>query len=215
LLAPSSDRPSDDASPDGTSQFALFERVTELLEDVSARRPLVLVVDDLQWADAASLRLLVHVVERRMPGVVTLGALRDRAPVPGAELGKALAAIGRMAGHRRITLPPMSIDEVAELIGFETGCPPSAAVTRRVYQRTDGNPLFVRELSRLLSSAGTLDGGEVGYRVPSTIRDVVQDLSSGLDDEARELLQLASRAEFNGNPPAAVANWLEEQGVAG
>ena len=192
LVAPSSDRPSDDGSLDGTSQFALFERVTELLEDVSARRPLVLVVDDLQWADVASLRLLVHVVERRVPGVAIFAALRDRAPAPGTELGKALAAIGRMAGHRRIMVQPLSVDEVAELIGRETGYPPTEAVTRRVFERTDGNPLFVRELSRLLSSTGALDGGAVAHGVPSTIRDVVQDLSSGLDDDARELLQLAA-----------------------
>ena len=192
LVTPSSDRSSDDHGLDGTSQFALFERVIALLEDVSARRPLVLVLDDLQWADAASLRLLVHVVERRVPGVVTFGALRDRAPAPGTELGKALAAIGKMAGHRRITLRPLSIDEVAELIGREIGRPPTEAVTRSVFERTDGNPLFVRELSRLLSSTGALDDAAVGHGVPSTIRDVVQNLSSGLDDDARELLQLAA-----------------------
>jgi len=176
----------------GTSQYRLFEQVSTLLADVATRTPLVLVVDDLHWADAASMRLLVHVATQRVPGILTCGALRDHAPLSNSELGKELAALTRIPGHRRITLGPLSVADVATLVHRETGQPPTDAVTRRVFERTDGNPLFVRELSRLLAGSGQLSETTAGQGVPPTIRDVVLNLSSGLDDAARELLQLAA-----------------------
>ena len=192
LVAPSADAPDRQDALDGASQYQLFERMSALLEDVSGRRPLVLVVDDLHWADAASLRLLVHVAARRLPGVVICGALRDHAPLTSAALGKELAALSRVPGHRRIALGPLAVADVAVLVQREFGRPPTDAITRRVFERTEGNPLFVRELSRLLAGSGDFSEAAVGQGVPSTIRDVVLDLSSGLDEAARELLQLAS-----------------------
>lgn len=193
LIAPLGEMQEGRTKPDNISQFRLFEKVATLLDEVAAQRPLILVFDDLQWADTASLRLLAYLVSRIPKGALILAALRDRAPTPDGELAKTLAAMSRVPGHRRLPVSPLSLSEVAELIRLETGHRPSAATVRSVFARTDGNPFFVQELSRLLSGDGELDESLAGQpEVPSTVRDVVLDLVSGLDAAAEELLQLAA-----------------------
>ncbi|GIF25479.1 hypothetical protein Ate02nite_82090 [Paractinoplanes tereljensis] len=176
------------AIPDSSAQFRLFEQVVTVVGQASALRPVLLVVDDLQWADAASLQLFGHLAGRLPAGTVIIGALRDRAPTPGSSLSRVLAEAGRLPGHRRIRLGPLGLTEVTELIRRETGHDPGAEVARDVHARTAGNPFFVQELSRLLG-----DGGAAALAgVPPTVRDVVRDRMTGLDDSAHGLLRIAA-----------------------
>ncbi|WP_116951992.1 BTAD domain-containing putative transcriptional regulator [Jiangella endophytica] len=179
--------------PDSGAQFRLFESTVAVIGQVSARRPVVLVVDDLQWADVASLQLFGHLAARLPDGVVIVGALRDRAPVPGSDLSRMLAATSRLPHHRRIRLGPLGPSEVTELLRRETGQDPVPEVASSIHARTAGNPFFVRELARLLSDDGLLSE-EAAARagVPSTVRDVVRDRIAGLDDDAEGLLQIAA-----------------------
>ncbi|SBS76513.1 Transcriptional regulator, putative ATPase, winged helix family (fragment) [uncultured Mycobacterium sp.] len=142
--------------PDSGGQFRLFERVVAVVAEVAARQPLVLVIDDLHWADASSLQLFTHLAARLPSGVVAIGALRDRAPSPGSEQARMLAAASRVPGHRRIALGPLDLDEVAELVRRETGHVPAAGAVRSIHARTAGNPFFVRELARFLTDGGQL-----------------------------------------------------------
>jgi DNA-binding SARP family transcriptional activator len=182
------------AIPDSGAQFRLFEQVVTAVGQASAQRPTLLIVDDLQWADAASLQLFGHLTARLPAGTVIIGALRDRAPTPGSDLSRVLAAASRLPGHRRIRLGPLGLTDVTELIRRETGHDPGAEVARGIHARTAGNPFFVQELSRLLSDGGSLgDGGASGRAgVPATVRDVVRDRMSGLDDSAHGLLRIAA-----------------------
>ncbi|MEX5632391.1 BTAD domain-containing putative transcriptional regulator [Parafrankia sp. FMc2] len=200
----------DDAAPPASgarAQFRLFEQVVAVIGEAAAERPMLLVLDDLQWADAASLQLFGHLAGRLPPGTAIIGALRDRAPGPGSDLSRVLAAASRLTSHRRIPLGPLGLTEVAELIRRETGHEPGADVARTIHVRTAGNPFFVRELSRLLSDRGALsdsdsdscNGGGDGHReasvragVPATVRDVVRDRMAGLDDGGRDLLRVAA-----------------------
>ncbi|MGW1621179.1 BTAD domain-containing putative transcriptional regulator [Streptomyces sp. NPDC002172] len=197
----------DDASrelPDGNAQFRLFEQVVALVGQASARRPTLLILDDLQWADATSLQLLQHLAGRLPHGTAIIGALRDRAPTLGPGLSRVLAAASRRPGHRRFRLGPLGPADVAELIRHEAGQDPGDAVARAIHARTSGNPFFVRELSRLLSGTGAIGDGDgdtsasagvpstVQAGVPSTVHDVVRDRMAGLDDRARDLLQVAA-----------------------
>ncbi|WP_433363096.1 ATP-binding protein [Actinoplanes sp. CA-142083] len=172
--------------PDSGARFRLFEQAVALVGQVSARQPLLLVVDDIQWADIASLELFSHLAARLPAGTVVVGALRDRAPAPRPEVARTLAAASRQPRHRRIRLGPLGPEEVAELVRRETGKAPSVAAAREIHARTGGNAFFVRELSRFLADSGERDG------VPSTVRDVVRDRVAGLDDDARSLLQMAA-----------------------
>ncbi|PWG15159.1 transcriptional regulator [Streptomyces sp. V2] len=179
--------------PDGNARFRLFEQVVGLVGEASALRPVLLVLDDLQWADATSLLLLRHLAERLPRGTVVIGALRDRAPAVGPELSRTLAAAGRLPGHRRLRLGPLGRADVAELVRHEVGQDPGDAVAGAIHARTSGNPFFVLELSRLLSRDGALGDGDLSTAgVPSTVHDVVRDRMAGLDDGARDLLHMAA-----------------------
>ena len=72
--------------PDSGAKFRLFEQVVSIIGDVAARRPVILVIDDLQWADLVSLQMFGHFAARMPGGTAMIGALRDRAPMPGSEL---------------------------------------------------------------------------------------------------------------------------------
>jgi DNA-binding SARP family transcriptional activator len=176
------------AVPDSDAQFRLFEQVVAAIGRASTQRPTLLVLDDLQWADAASLQLLSHLAGRLPNGTSIIGALRDRAPTLGSGLSRVLAVASRLPGHRRFRLGPLDPTGVAELIRRETGHDPGDDVARTIHARTAGNPFFVRELSRLLCD------GDASARagVPSTVRDVVRDRMGVLDDRARDLLHVAA-----------------------
>ncbi|MFI1030183.1 ATP-binding protein [Streptomyces sp. NPDC020951] len=193
LVAPHGSGHTTSVLPDSGVRFRFFEQAVALVRQVSARRPLVLVVDDLQWADAASLDLLSHLMTRLPDGTVVIGALRDRAPAPSSELGRMLAAASRLPRHRRIPVGPLGPAEVAELVRRETGQDPGPGVTRLIHTRTAGNPFFVRELSRFLADDDVLtEAGAARTAVPATVRDVVRDRMTGLGDDARSLLQTAA-----------------------
>ncbi|GLY28840.1 hypothetical protein Kisp02_22050 [Kineosporia sp. NBRC 101731] len=194
LLKSRDDRPASPVIPDGGSHFRQFEHVVTVVGQASAQRPMLLIVDDLQWADAASLELFGHLATRLPMGTVVIGALRDRAPTPGSDLSRVLAAASRLPGHRRIRLGPLSLTDVTELIRRETGHSPSSDVAHGIHARTAGNPFYVQELSRLLSDGGSLQEGGASLRagVPATVRDVVRDRITGLDDSAHDLLHMAA-----------------------
>ncbi|MBE8472221.1 AAA family ATPase [Streptomyces sp. 3R004] len=196
LLAARDDAPRE--LPDGNAQFRLFEQVVALVRQASARRPTLLILDDLQWADATSLQLLQHLAGRLPQGTALIGALRDRAPALSPDLSRVLAAASRRTGHRRFRLGPLGPADVAELIRNEVGQEPGDAVAHAIHARTSGNPFFVRELSRLLSGVGSIrdadghDDAAAAAGVPSTVHDVVRDRMAGLDDRAHDLLRVAA-----------------------
>jgi DNA-binding SARP family transcriptional activator/tetratricopeptide (TPR) repeat protein len=180
-------------APHSGAQFRLFEAVVTAIGQVAARRPLVLVIDDLQWADVASLHLLTHLAARLPGGTVVITGLRDRAPVPGSELASSLAAASRVSGHYRTRVGPLGPADVAELVRRETGQSPGPGAVRSIYTRTAGNPFFVRELAKLLADGGVLTEDAAPHvGVPATVRDVVRDRMIGLKDRASDLLQAAA-----------------------
>ena len=193
LLKPQGEALTSRVIPDNNAQFRLFEKVVAVIGEVAAHRPLVVVIDDLQWADVGSLHVLRHVGTALPCGTVIVGALRDRAPAPSPELARTLAALSRAPGHRRIRPGPLGVTEVAELVRRETGEDPNADIARCIHARTAGNPFFIRELSRLLADVGELtEDAAVRAGVPPTVRDVVRDRMAGLDDGTRGVLQIAA-----------------------
>jgi DNA-binding SARP family transcriptional activator len=179
--------------PDSGARFRLFERIVSALRKGSAQRPILLVMDDVQWADPASLQMFGHLADRIPRGMTMMGALRDRAPAPGPDLAKMLAGVSRSPTHRRVRLKALSPDEVVDLVHSEVGSALVPSVARSLHDRTAGNPFFVLELARLLvDSQGDQKHftGQAG--VPSTVLDVVRDRTVRLDEEARNMLQVAA-----------------------
>lgn len=177
------------ALADGGAQFRLFEQVVDVVSRAAARQPILLAIDDLQWADPTSLDLFAHLAARLPVGCVLVGALRDRAPALSSALSHLLAMVSRVGGHRRVQLGRLTQAEVTELIHRDTGRVPRSTTARAIHDRTAGNPFFVRELSRMLTVDGTLDDEA---NVPSTVHDIVRDRMSVLDDDPRLLLQIGA-----------------------
>jgi ATP/maltotriose-dependent transcriptional regulator MalT len=197
----------------GEDRFRLFEDVTALLRRTAAERPLLLVIDDLQWADTASLLLLRFVAHHlRGTRLLVAGTYRD---VEICEpLRELLASTGGRYEH--IVLEGLTRSEVAGLVGSLTGVDPPADQAAALHRRTNGNPLFVRELVRLMGDAG--DGAE--FRVPDGLREVIQRRLDRLSEPCRALLLTASvlgqqfrlglLAATEGQPAACLAGPLEE-----
>ena len=193
LVEPRDDFTGPPVPPEADARFWLFEQVVGAFAQLAGQRPVIVVIDDLQWADVASLRLLGHLAARLPRGAMIVGATRDRAPVPGPEVSRTFAELNRVPGHRRIRLGPLTMTEVAELVRQETGRRPGFGAARSIHARTAGNPLFVRELARLLGDGGAVtDEAAARVGVPSTVRDVVRSRMAGLDDATTGLLPIAA-----------------------
>jgi DNA-binding SARP family transcriptional activator len=190
LVAPRDDDLRGALPPDNRARFRVFEQAVGLVAAVAAQRPLVVIVDDLQWADVASLHLFGHLTARLPGSTMIVGALRDRAPAPGPDLLHLLAAASRVPHHRRIRLGPFRLTDVRELVRREIGAEPVDDDVRRIHARTAGNPFFVRELSRSSAGRGVRAATRTG--VPSAVRDVVRDRVARLDQEAVAVLRTAA-----------------------
>jgi len=171
--------------PPDQARFRLFDAVATLLARASAAQPLLLVLDDLHLADRPSLRLL-RFLAQELWGVriLLLGAYRDvGAGATGAidELAGVLSGAGS-----RLVLRGLGVEEVAELVAMTTGTAPTAEQAASVLERTGGNPLFVREVARLLAA------GMAGPAVPDGVRPVLARRLDQLRSETAELLAMAS-----------------------
>jgi DNA-binding winged helix-turn-helix (wHTH) protein/tetratricopeptide (TPR) repeat protein len=139
-------------------RFRVFDGVTQLLRSVSEREPLLVVLDDLHCADAASLRLARHLA-RELDGarIFVLGTRRDREWAGAAGQSELLAALAREPGCEALALPPLDAAETAELARRLAAGPLPEPVTRALHDRTRGNPLFVGETLRHWLAEGLVD----------------------------------------------------------
>ena len=167
-----------------TARYRAFEAARALVEAAAARRPALLVLDDLHWADPPTLLLLRHLgrMVERAP-VLVLVTYRDTEVDRAHPLTAALGDLRRGHPVVAIGLEGLSGAEVAELLGGDR----DAAEALRA--RTDGNPLFLGEVSRHLSEAG-----EAGEALPPGVKEVIGRRLDRLGGEAVEVLTTAALA---------------------
>jgi tetratricopeptide (TPR) repeat protein len=154
---PQPDMPRDPVAFDSeAARFRLFDAVALLLRNLSAVDPVVVFIDDLQWADESSL-LLLQYLARALAGtrVLLLGAYRDVEARFSPEAGRRIAALACDA--RTMHLGGLSGSEVAVLIERTASAALSHGVAREVHRGTGGNPLFVDEVLRTLAAEGRLE----------------------------------------------------------
>src|SRR6516162_1779320 len=142
------------------ARFRLFDSLAGFLRTAAARRPLLLVLDDLHWADIPSLALL-RFISRELDGVdgsapLVVGSYRHTEVDQGHPLLAAVADLTR-GQHRWLRLGGLGQREVAGFMALVAGAEPPAELAAEVYRQTDGNPFFVTEVVRLLASQGRLD----------------------------------------------------------
>jgi hypothetical protein len=176
------------ALPPDAARFQRYDAITTLLCRAAAERPLTIVLDDLQWADAASLRLL-PVLARILPEthLVVLATIRSD-ELGSPVLREVLADLVRIGTVERLELRGLSPAAVAELVRTAApgGAPPPAEAVEAIVGRAAGNPFFVNELLRLSPDEVVAD------TVPDGVRDVIRQRLERLPEAVVHVLTIAA-----------------------
>jgi AAA ATPase domain len=184
----------DVADPD-TARFQLFDAVTSFLLGASEPQPILLVLDDLHAADMPSLLLLRFASGELARGrVLLVGSYRDPDPDHDGPLPPELVELTREPSTRFLALAGLSAPDLARFIQRTTGIAPPAVLVSAVLEQTEGNPLFVGELVRLLAQEGRLGSVAPGarLRIPATVREVIGRRLAHLSNACRDDLQVSS-----------------------
>jgi len=208
----------------GLPGFAVLDALDRLVAALAAQRPLLLVLDDVHWADRSSLRAL-ELLERSLghQRVLLVATYRDTEIEPGHPLAATLAAAARGPEALRIRLGPLEAAEAGRLLAALADRPLPPGVAEAIRARGGGNPLFLRELLRVWAE-GT-PALEPGAPLPPGLEEVLGDRIARLAPALRELLVAAAvlgselerdlLAEVAGSGPAAVADGLDAAVRAG
>ncbi len=176
------------------ARFLLFDAITSFLIDAAAAGPLVIILDDLHAADLPSLTLLEFMApEVRQAAILILGTFRDVETRQRPRVSELLGEVGREG--QTFALQGLSSDEVGRYIAETQGSAPDPGVVEAVHHATGGNPLYVREISRLLASEGVQPGPAAGrprIPIPETLRQTIRRRLEPLSERARQAISAAS-----------------------
>ena len=170
-------------------RFALFAEVRRRLAATAAPAGLLLVLDDLQWADEASAVLLTELVRQLRGTRILVFASYRTAPGPGDRGDQALLRMSAEANAERLDLPGLPAQAIGDLLRA-TGLPAPPEQVDEVHAETGGNPFLVRELARMLVDRGRGGAGSV----PGRVIDATAHRLTQVSQSARELLQTAAVA---------------------
>ena len=201
--APANAGPADGAE----ARFRQHDAVARHLAVASAKEPLLIVLDDLHWADSASVRLLLDLIALRRGGRILVVATL-RSGEGGPLLDDALGRLGR-EGALHVSLDGLEPAAIAEL-SASLGLALDESQTAQLSARTAGNPFLLAESVKLAASEGTV---ALLAGVPPTVRDVLRRRLSRLPDATRDLLRTAAVLGRDVDPEllAAVTFEPEEQ----
>ncbi|MGK5685153.1 BTAD domain-containing putative transcriptional regulator [Actinoplanes sp. URMC 104] len=175
------------ADADGDPTFALFAELRRRLAAAATATPLLVVLDDVQAADATSLALLTllarHLEGLRLLVVLTVRTIGEELP---AEVVDCLAALAREPRAQRLQLTGLTANDVRELIAPRSAGADVDELARVVHERTDGNPFFAGELVELMAAEGRVD------TLPPSVRDVLDRRLSRLPSDTVDLLRLVA-----------------------
>jgi DNA-binding winged helix-turn-helix (wHTH) protein len=178
------------------SRFLFFDAVSRVLTRCAQRRPLVLVLEDLQWVGSASLRLLEHIAfELASQAVLVVATLRNAPRERGHPLNATLAALGAQDRCEHIRLGRLSRADVAALLRQVVGGPVPADFTSELLARTEGVPLFLREALRVLGERGELQHPERtprGLLLSGRTLELIQRALEALSAPSAELVGAAA-----------------------
>lgn len=172
-----------DAAAAADARFRLLDALRRVLADLAGARPLVVVLDDLHWADEQSLAALGFLTRALAASpVLFVGAYRDtEAPPTLAEHG----------GAQHLPLTGLALAEVEAMVAAMPGTTPAPGRVAQIWRRSGGNPFFVRELIRLLQAQGT---GELPNQLPAGVSETIRRRLARLSTECVRLLDWAAVA---------------------
>ena len=167
------------------ARFAVYEFVQGQLAAAAEREPLVVLIEDVHWADTTTLRFLTYVAESPGPGNLTI-MLTVRDGAGGPAVARLLGAVSRSDGSRQLALTPLSRADIVALADTISGQSVDASEVDELVHLTSGNPFFVCEYARLPPAArrsGT---------APVAVRSLLARRLEGLDPAVLEVLRTAA-----------------------
>jgi tetratricopeptide (TPR) repeat protein len=183
-------------------QRHLFKSVLEFLTRGGSAQPMVMLFDDLHWADESSLLLLEHIAPRlgELP-MLMIGTYRDVQADIGKPFARTLATLVRQRLVERISVDPFDETSVADILTALGGSPPPAGLAHAIHEATEGNVFFIEETFRHLSEEGLLFEEDGGWRsdidfehldVPEGVRLVTARRLERLSEPTRKVLAMAA-----------------------
>src|SRR6266487_1569460 len=144
--------------PPEQARLRLYEALGAFLAGIGAPHALVLTLDDLHWADTASLDLLCHLARSRSNAhLLVLGAYRESEIDGNPALARTLSELSRQRALTTVVVGPLSVAEVGTLAGSRLGNSLSPAVNGLLHAHSEGNPFFAEELLESWIESGALD----------------------------------------------------------
>jgi DNA-binding CsgD family transcriptional regulator/tetratricopeptide (TPR) repeat protein len=193
--------------PRAGSQLHVFENTLALLTDRAAAAPVLLVLEDLHWADTSTLDLtvfLAHNLDSRR--VLLLATYRADEPASSERMRRLADRVRRSGSAVLLDLGPLERDEVSTLLAARTDGSLPPRLTNEIVARAEGNPFFAEEL---LAAAGDPSG-----ELPRGLRDLLLQRSTRLDRRTQSLLRVAAAAGRDvGYPLLCAAAALPERDV--
>jgi hypothetical protein len=200
------DAPQPKATDSDTERYLLFTAVVGLLAEISADEPVMLIFDDIQWADSGSLLLLRHLATTELPmRVLILATLRDHELPNAKELRDTVGGLWRQRRVSRLELEGLNHGDVVSYMEAAAGHKldeNALVLAQAVHRETDGNPFFLSEVLRYLAETGGIYQDVAGQwtpaeslsplALPDSVREVVGGRVARLGDRAERSLAIAA-----------------------
>lgn len=195
-------RPSTALAPEAERRRAL-EALAAYVARLAGEAPLLVVLEDVHWADEAALEWL-HLAARRAAGMRVVLVATFRAHEVGEPLARLIELLRRQRLAVELPLGPLSRADVGAMLqaAFQLDTPVRSDFLSALHELTEGNPFFVEELMRALVAQGDVYRTPAGWerrplealRIPATVRDAVTRQAARVSETARELAGVAAVA---------------------
>ena len=177
--------PAAETARQAADRFRIFDRVARHMAEAAAECGLLVVIDDLHWADPDSVGLLEFAARQLAASrLLLVGACRDDDAADRLRRVAATAAVSRLEG--------LDTADVGELMALVTGGPVSEEAAAAMHSRTGGNPLFIRELTRLMQSRAASGDRRAGSATVDSVREVIDRRLARLSQPCNRMLNLAA-----------------------
>jgi DNA-binding CsgD family transcriptional regulator/tetratricopeptide (TPR) repeat protein len=188
-------------TPRDQARFRLHEAIGGYIIALAAKAPVVLILDDLQWADPASLDLLHALAAQQQSAALSIvGSYRSDELERNPALDRVLVDLNRERRLAVIAVPVLDLDELADLVVYRIGAPLNAAGLTLLQELSDGNPFFAEELLRAWAEEGSLSQTSAGWvlrtehatSLPDGISGAIRRRLDGIDNATHTLLRVAA-----------------------
>lgn len=197
-------------------RFQLFDGVGSVLRHVTDEMPALMILEDLHWADAATVELVRFLVPTvRTSRLLVLVTIRNEVWNRGHPLEPSFRALSADPACEFLRLRGLAENELGELLAMQLGKMPPREWLHEAWEKTGGNPFFAREVAALFTHEEELHGASWGtkFRIPERVRDALLRRVAPLPTESREALDTAALigVEFDVARLAAVLEVTTEE----